>query len=458
MSNEQTIEKKTFEVTKELIDGIVTLINEKRVGEINSTLHALHPADAAEVLSNIPEKARFNLLLLEALDLRPDTVKELNNALQKDILNQLPSDNVAEIVNQLESDDALQIVSNLDEEKKIDVYEKIPLQDKKLLEEVLKAYPEDSAARIMQTEYCSVSPEWTVGETIDYLRDTDDLPKEFLQIFIVDEKNRPLGSVPSSRVLRNPRSTKMRDIMDETQMLIYGDWDKEHVGYLFEQYNLISAGVVDKNNKLIGMITADDILTVLKEEAEEDTLKLAGVQDEEITDNAVKITKKRFVWLLINLFTAVIASYVIGLFDGSIQKVVALAVLMPIVASMGGNAATQTLTVTVRLIATKELTADNLFKIIGKEFSVGFLNGILFSLISGLFVYFWFYELKLSILIAVSMVINMACAGLAGIAIPVILDKYKIDPAIASTVFVTTVTDVVGFLTFLGLAGIILGI
>jgi len=258
--------------------------------------------------------------------------------------------------------------------------------------------------------------------------------------------------------LRNPRSTKMRDIMDETQMLIYGDWDKEHVGYLFEQYNLISAGVVDKNNKLIGMITADDILTVLKEEAEEDTLKLAGVQDEEITDNAVKITKKRFVWLLINLFTAVIASYVIGLFDGNIQKVVALAVLMPIVASMGGNAATQTLTVTVRLIATKELTADNLFKIIGKEFSVGFLNGILFSLISGLFVYFWFYELKLSILIAVSMVINMACAGLAGIAIPVILDKYKIDPAIASTVFVTTVTDVVGFLTFLGLAGIILGI
>ena len=231
MSNEQTIEKKTFEVTKELIENLVSLINEKRVFEINNALHALHPSDAAEVLSNLPEKARFNLLLLEALDLRPDTVKELNNTLQKDILNQLPSDNVAEIVNQLESDDALQIVSNLDEEKKIDVYEKIPLQDKKLLEEVLKAYPEDSAARIMQTEYCSVSPEWTVGETIDYLRETVDLPKEFLQIFVVDDKKRPLGSVPSSRVLRNPRSTKMRDIMDETQMLIYGDWDKEQVGY-----------------------------------------------------------------------------------------------------------------------------------------------------------------------------------------------------------------------------------
>ena len=459
MSNEmQKIDNKTFEVTQEVIEYLKKLIESKNVKDINDYLHSLHPSDAAEVLSNLPEKLRFDLLLLETLDLRADTIVELNNTLQKDILNKLPTENVVKIVNQLESDNALQVVSNLDEDKKIEVYEKIPSKDKQLIEEVLKIYPEDSAARLMQTEYCSVSPDWTVGETIDYLRDTDNLPKEFLQIFIVDHENKLLGSVPSSRVLRNPRNMKMSGIMDAPSVLISGDLDKEEVGHLFEQYNLLSSGVIDKNNKLIGMITADDILTVVKEEAEEDTLKLAGVQDEEITDNAFKITKKRFIWLLINLFTAVIASNVIGLFGNNIEKVVALAVLMPIVASMGGNAATQTLTVTVRLIATKELTTENLSKIIGKEFSVGFFNGLLFSLISGVFVYFWFYELKLSILISVAMIINMVCAGLSGIVIPVILNKSKIDPAIASTVFVTTVTDVVGFLSFLGLAGIILGI
>ena len=458
MSNGQTIEKKTFEVTKELIDNLVSLINEKRVVEINNTLHALHPSDAAEVLSNLPEKSRFDLLLLETIELKADTIIELNNTLQKDILNKLPTDEVVNIVNELESDNALQIVSNLNEDKKIEVYEKIPSKDKKLIEEVLNIYPEDSAARLMQTEYCSVSPNWTVGETIDYLRENEDLPKEFLQIFIVDNDGKLVGSVPSSRVLRNPRNVKMKNIMDETTVSINGDLDKEEVGNLFEQYNLVSAGVVDRNNKLIGMITADDILTVVKEEAEEDVLKLAGVQDEEITDNALKITKKRFIWLLINLFTAVIASRVIGLFDGNIEKVVALAILMPIVASMGGNAATQTLAVTIRLLATKELTADNIFKIINKEFYVGFLNGLLFSIISAAFVYFWFYDFKLSILIGISMIINMIFAGLSGIIVPTLLDKYKIDPAVASTVFVTTITDIIGFLSFLGLASFILGI
>ena len=310
----------------------------------------------------------------------------------------------------------------------------------------------------MQTEYCAVSPNWTVGETIDYLRENEDLPKEFLQIFIVDNFGILIGSVPSSRVLRNPRNIKMDNIMDRRPVLINGDLDKEEVGNLFEQYNLVSAGVIDRNKKLIGMITADDILTVVKEEGEEDVLKLAGVQDEEVTDNAFKITKKRFIWLLINLFTAVIASRVIGLFDGNIEKVVALAVLMPIVASMGGNAATQTLAVTIRLLATKELTTDNLFKIINKEFCIGFLNGLFFSIISALFVFFWFYDFKLSILIGISMIINMIFAGLSGIIIPVMLEKYKIDPAIASTVFVTTITDVIGFLSFLGLASFVLGI
>jgi len=455
---EQSTDTKTFEVTQKKIDVLISDIENNNIENINDIFAFLNPSDAAELLSNIPEKFRVKLLLNNNLELKPETIVELNNNLQKDILNKLPSDGIAEIVNNLESDDALQVVSNLDESKKIEVYEKIPSKNKNLIEEVLKVYPEGSAARIMQTEFCAVPKDWSVGETIDYLRETEDLPKEFLQIFVIDDQNRPLGSVSSSRVLRSSRDKRMQAIMDETQFLIHGDWDKEQVGYLFEEYNLVSAGVVDKNNKLIGMITADDILTVLKESAEEDAFKLAGVQDEAITDSAVQVTKKRFIWLFINLFTAVVASYTIGLFDGNIQKVVALAVLMPIVASMGGNAATQTLTVTVRLIATKALNADNLFKIIGKEFSVGFLNGILFSVITGVFVYFWFFDVKLSTLIAISMVINMASAGLSGIAIPIILDKFKVDPAIASTVFVTTVTDVVGFVSFLGLAGFVLGI
>ena len=458
MSNNQTTENKAFEVNKEFIDNLITLITEKSVDEINYTLHRLHPSDAAEVLSNLPEKYRFDLLLIKKIQLKADIIVELNNALQKDILNNLPTEDIVKIVNELESDNALQIISNLNEEKKVAVYEKIPSKDKQLIEEVLKVYSEDSAARLMQVEYCSISPNWTVGETIDYLRENDDLPKEFLQIFVVDNNGKLIGSVPSSRVLRNPRSIKMNTIMDETSVLIDGDMDKEEVGNLFEQYNLVSAGVVDRNKKLIGMITADDILTVVKEEAEEDTLKLAGVQDEKITDNAFKITKKRFIWLLINLLTAVIASNVIGLFDGNIEKVVALAILMPIVASMGGNAATQTLAVTVRLLATKELMADNLSQIINKEFVIGVLNGLLFSLISAAFVYFWFYDFKLSILIGISMIINMLFAGLSGIIIPILLNKYKIDPAIASTVFVTTVTDVIGFLSFLGLASFILDI
>ena len=458
MSIKQTIGNKTFEVTKELIDSLTILIDEKKVGEINIALNALHPSDAAELLSNLPEQSRSDLFLLETIELKADTIVELNNTLQKDILNKLPANAVANILNELESDNVLKIVSNLNKEKKLEVYEKIPLKEKQLIEEVLNIYPEDSAARLMQTEYCAVSPNWTVGETIDYLRENEDLPKEFLQIFIVDNFGKLIGSVPSSRVLRNPRNIKMDNIMDRRPVLINGDLDKEEVGNLFEQYNLVSAGVIDRNKKLIGMITADDILTVVKEEGEEDVLKLAGVQDEEVTDNAFKITKKRFIWLLINLFTAVIASRVIGLFDGNIEKVVALAVLMPIVASMGGNAATQTLAVTIRLLATKELTTDNLFKIINKEFCIGFLNGLFFSIISALFVFFWFYDFKLSILIGISMIINMIFAGLSGIIIPVMLEKYKIDPAIASTVFVTTITDVIGFLSFLGLASFVLGI
>ena len=451
-NNEIKSKKIEFNISTSYLDDLVDKIDKKDLSAVDNLLVKLHPSDIAEVISNLPEKKRFELISLENFKINPHVIVELTDELQKDILEKISSDKIVKIVNSLESDNALQIIENLTDEKKDRVLTKIPLEDKNLFEETLSTYPENSAARIMQREFAAVPQDWSVGQTIDYLRETNELPKEFLEIFIINELNIPVGSVPSSRVLRTSREVKMNSIMNSNKFLIPAEMDQEQVAYNFEQYNLFSAGVVDNNNKLIGMITGDDIVTIIKEEAEEDTLRLAGVSDEEISDTAFSITKKRFVWLAINLLTAILASTVISLFNASIEKVVALAILMPIVASMGGNAGTQTLTVTVRLIATKELIASNVSKIISKEFLVGLFNGLIFAVIAGIAIYIWFRDVHLSLLIAVAMTINMTAAGFFGIVVPITLNKFKIDPAISSSVFVTTVTDVFGFLSFLGLA------
>ena len=460
MENNSELKSKKieFNISQDYLNNLINNIEQKNSILINEDLSKLHTSDIAEVISNLPEKSRFDLVELDGFYINPNVIIELTDELQKEILEKISSNKIVKIINTLESDNALQIVENLSEHKKNDVLTKIPLEDKYVLEQTLNTYPEDSAARIMQREFAAVPYGWTVGQTIDYLRETNELPKEFLEIFIINELNIPVGSVSSSRVLRTARDIKMSSIMNSNKFLIPAEMDQEHVAYNFEQYNLVSAGVVDKNNHLIGMITGDDIVTVIKEEAEEDTLRLAGVSDEEISDSALSITKKRFIWLTINLLTAILASSVISVFNASIEKVVALAILMPIVASMGGNAGTQTLTVTVRLIATKELISSNVKKIITKEFLVGFFNGLIFAIITSLAIFVWFKDFRLSILIAVAMIINMTVAGLFGILIPVVLNKVKIDPAIASSVFVTTVTDVFGFLSFLGLASFILNI
>jgi magnesium transporter len=307
----------------------------------------------------------------------------------------------------------------------------------------------------MQREFTAVPSDWSVGQTIDYLRESKDLPEEFLEIFIVDNEFKPIGIVPSSKVLRTPRDSKMNSIMKTMPVLISVNTDKEEVGHTFENYNLLSAGVVNKENKLVGMITADDIVTVVQEEAEEDALRLAGVGNEEITDSVIVKTKRRFNWLLLNLFTALLATWVISKFGASIEEMVALAFLMPIVASMGGNAGMQTLAVTIRAIATKELSSGNFNRVVGKEFLIGILNGVIFAIITGVIVQLWFKELNLSLLIAVSMILNMIVAGLFGILVPVSLKKINIDPALASSVFVTTITDVIGFLSFLGIGSYI---
>ena len=442
--------KVNLDFNKEFINTFSEKIQSSDIKFINQTLKDLHESDVANLIENLSNETRIKLIELEEFNIDPDIFIELNESIQSEVLQLLSTDSIINIIKRLESDDSIKILENLEKIKKNAVLEKLPPKDKFLLEEGL-SYPEDSAARIMQREFTAVPSNWSVGQTIDYLRENKDLPKEFLEIFIVDNDFKPVGTVPSSRVLRTPRESKMNSIMGEMPVLISVNMDKEEVGLTFESYNLVSAGVVNKDNKLVGMITADDVVTVVQEEAEEDALRLAGVGDEEITDSVIVKTKRRFNWLLLNLFTALLATWVISNFGASIEQMVALAFLMPIVASMGGNAGMQTLAVTIRAIAKKELSASNFNRVVGKEFIIGILNGIIFAIITAVIVHLWFKEINLSLLIGVSMILNMIVAGLFGILVPVSLKKMNIDPALASSVFVTTITDVIGFLSFLGL-------
>ena len=442
--------KVNIEFNKEFIKVINEKIKSQDTDFLAKSLKELLPADSADIIENLSPENRSKLIELEGFNIDPEIFVELNESIQTEIFLLLSVESIASLLKKLESDNALKILENLDKSKKETVLNRLPPKDRFLLEEGL-SYPEDTAARIMQREFTAIPSNWSVGQTIDYLRENKDLPEEFLEIFIVDSDFKPIGTVPSSKVLRTARETKMDLIMREMQVLIPVNMDQEEVGHTFENYNLTSAGVVDKNNKLVGMITSDDILTVVKEEAEEDVLRLAGVGDEEITDSILRKTQRRFNWLLLNLLTALLATWVISKFGATIEQMVALAFLMPIVASMGGNAGMQTLAVTVRAIATKELSSENFTKIVSKEFVIGILNGIIFAIITGIVVQLWFKEINLTILIAVSMILNMMVAGLFGILVPVSLKKFNIDPAIASSVFVTTITDVIGFLSFLGL-------
>ena len=442
--------KVNLDFNKEFINTFSEKIEAGNIEFVNQTLKDLHEADVANLIENLNPSSRIKLIELEEFNINPEIFVELNESIQSEVLQLLSTDSIIKIIKRLESDNAIKIIENLEKDTKEKVLDKLPPKDKFLLEEGL-SYPEDSAARIMQREFTAVPSNWTVGQTIDYLREDKDLPEEFLEIFIVDNDFKPIGTVPSSRVLRASRDSKMNSIMIEMPVLISANMDKEEVGHTFENYNLVSAGVVNKNNKLVGMITADDVVTVVQEEAEEDVLRLAGVGDEEITDSVMLKTKRRFNWLLLNLFTALLATWVISNFGASIEQMVALAFLMPIVASMGGNAGMQTLAVTIRAIATKELSKTNFNRVVGKEFLIGILNGIIFAIITAVIVQLWFKQLNLSLLIGVSMILNMIVAGLFGILVPVSLKKLNVDPALASSVFVTTITDVIGFLSFLGL-------
>src|SRR5210317_939660 len=438
--------KVNFEFNKEYIKVVTSKIANNDAQFITNSFNEMHPADAADIIEHLGQNDRESLIKLNNFNIDPEVFIELNESVQSEIIAYLSPDTIVRLLKNLESDDAITILENVDEKDKNTILSSLPPKDRFALLESL-SYPEDTAARIMQREFTAVPSNWSVGQTIDYLRENKDLPEEFLEIFIIDEDFKPIGTVPSSRVLTTSRDTKTLSIMSESQLLIPVDMDKEEVANLFENYNLNSAAVVDKNNKLVGMIMYDDVLTVLKEEAEEDALRLAGVGDEEITDGVFKKTRRRFNWLLLNLFTAFLATWCISLFGATIEQMVVLAFLMPIVASMGGNAGMQTLAVTVRTLATNDLTQNIL-----KEFNIGILNGIIFAIISALVVQIWFQDSLLSLIISMSMIVTMIVAGLFGILVPITLKKMDIDPAIASSVFVTTITDVIGFVSFLGVS------
>ena len=355
----------------------------------------------------------------------------------------------------METDDAVGLIESLEPDTQKKILDKVSAEDREIFNESLN-YPEDTAGRRMQKEIVSMPSFWTVGQAIDYLRDEEELPEDFFELFIVDPSNKPLGSVSVSKVLRSNRKIRLNDITIESPIFIPADMDQEEAAMTFEKYSLVSAGVVDKNGRLIGRLTADDIMWVLQEEAEEDILRMGGVIETEMNQGIIKSTRKRFIWLFLNLLTAILASIVISFFDASIEKMVALAVLMPIVASMGGNAGTQTLTLTVRALATKDLVQNNRRKIFSKEISISILNSIIFAIITAAAAQLWFQDFYLSIIVGSAMIVNILSAGFFGFLIPYGLNYFRVDPAIASSVFVTTITDVVGFLSFLGLASIFL--
>ncbi|MEQ1888434.1 MAG: magnesium transporter [Alphaproteobacteria bacterium] len=437
------------------IQTVIDAVKKADKAEVLQLIQPLHAADMGDLLGLLRGKQRRKLLELLGPQLDPEVLPELDESLRDRVVAAMSSEALAAAVEALETDDSVYLLENLSEERKAEVLNLLPRIERAPVEKGL-GYPEDTAGRLMRSELVAVPHYWTVGHTIDYMRSVDDLPDDFYEIFIVDPSFHLVGTVSLSRVARTRRHVPMSEIMEREQTLIPVLMDQEEVAYLFNQYGLISAAVVDEDQRLVGVITVDDVVDVIGEEAEEDILRLGGVADADPTDSVLVTTRRRFPWLLVNLFTAILASLVIAQFEAAIEEIVALAVLMPIVASMGGNAGTQTLTVAVRAIATREMNAANAVRIVLREVFVAGYNGVLFALIMGAIGGLWFESAQIGMVLAAAMLINLLAAGIAGVLAPLALERLKIDPAMASGVMVTTVTDVVGFFAFLGLATLLL--
>jgi magnesium transporter len=414
-------------------------------------LDPLHPADIADLLEQVSDGLRNRLLHMWKGGIDGDVLSELDESIREDIIDGLNATELADAVRDLDSDDVVDLLEDLDEPQQEAILDALDDAERMVVEQSL-SFPQDSAGRLMQREVVMAPEHWTVGQAIDYLRRHQDLPEQFYHIILIDPRMRPTGYVTLGKLLGATTAAPLQEIIEDSFRTIPAEQPEKDVAYAFNHYHLISAPVVDADNRLVGVITIDDAMTVLDEEYEEDMMRLAGVGEGSLSDHVIETLKGRFPWLAVNLCTAIVASMVISMFEATIAQFVALAVLMPIVASMGGNAGTQSLTVAVRAIATKNLTTSNVWRVIRREVLVGLLNGIIFAVVLGLVGFFWFGSSIIGWVLALAMVLNMVIAGLAGTVVPVLLEKIGVDPALASGAFVTTVTDVVGFFAFLGLA------
>lgn len=438
-------------LSPDFVRNVVDRIDAGDAPAVRGATHGLHPSDVAELLELLRPDERRTLVAILGPDLDFAALSELDEGLRDEVMEYIGPGRVAEALVDLDTDDAVYLLEDMDASEQQALLSRMPDEERAQIERSLE-YEEDSAGRLMQRDIVVVPPHWTVGRTIDHMREADDLPDTFFEIFVVDESYHAIGTVPLSRVMRTKRPISIRDIMDTEQTLIPADMDQEEVAHQFEKYNLVSAAVVDEEERLVGMVTVDDVVEVIQEEAAEDIRRLAGVGDEEMTDTVIETARSRFPWLFANLFTAAIAAVVIAAFGVSIEKMVTLAILMPVVAALAGNAGTQTMTVTVRAMATRDLVEFNARRVISREVLVAFLNGVIFAGLMGLGVGVIFGDWELSGVVAVSMVITLGFAGLSGILIPLALDRAGADPAISSSVFLIALTDAVSFLAFLGLA------
>lgn len=450
---DQDDQEEDFALDRSLVDEVRLALATADKTRLEDLFEPLHAADLADLLEQVDHGERREILLLARDVFDGEILSELDESLREEAIEFLPDDVVSEAVRELETDDVVDLVEDLDEPQQEAILDALEDADRVAVEQAL-AWPEDSAGRLMQREIVTAPEHWNVGQAIDFLRNQDDLPEQFYHVIMVDPRLKPTGYVTLGKLLGSGREVPLTEITEDTFRPIRVTQPEEDVAYAFNQYHLISAPVVDEDDRLVGVITIDDAMAVLDEEHEEDILRLAGVGEAtSLSDRVIETTKTRFPWLFVNLITAILASLVIAQFEATIAQFVALAVLMPIVASMGGNAGTQALTVAVRALATKDLTSSNLWRVIKRETLVGLANGLAFALIMGVVGWIWFGQPMLGVVLAIAMVVNLVIAGLAGILVPVSLEKLGVDPALASGAFVTTVTDVVGFFAFLGLAG-----
>jgi len=445
-------------IRRKFVEEVAAAIHEMEEGRLREIVGELHEADLGDLIAALEPPERVSLVELTGRDFNFSALNEVDDGVREEILEELEPETVAEGVRELDSDDAVALLEGLDEKDQEEILEKLPPPERDAIERRL-LYPEDSAGRRMQSEFIAVPLTWTVGEVIDYMRETPELPSRFYEIYAVDAAQHWQGAVSLDRLLRSRRPVALSELIDEDRRRVSVLDDLEEVARLFGKYNLVAAPVVDTRDRLVGVITIDDVVDVIEEEAEEDLKALGGVtSDEELSGDVWTIAKGRFNWLLVNLATAFLASAVLGLFEGQLEKMVALAVLAPIVASQGGNAATQTMTVAVRALATRELGANNAMRVVVREALVALVNGLAFAAITGVAAAAWFKIPALGVVIGLAMVCNLVAGALGGILIPMALERVRADPAVASGTFVTTITDVVGFFSFLGIATLWFGL